>query len=134
LFRQTLEESTTGTSTVPRLVTNGPFYEGGTYRDLVFNHNANASIGMCSAFSAKMKKLVHNLTLTVEGPDEGQIRQCVSQAAAVGLIVAIAAAYATGGLGLSAAISAFLTALLNCLGATYTARVDDRSHWEEWCT
>lgn len=91
-------------------------------------------IGMCSMFSIKMKKLRHNLELTVTGPDEARIRHCIEQATVAGLIAAIIAAYATGGAALPAAISAFVGSLESCLGSSFQVRVDNRSHWIEWCT
>lgn len=91
-------------------------------------------IGFCSGFSIKMKKLNHTLTLVVEGPDEGRIRECIGQAASVGLAAAIVVVYATGGGALGAAISAFLSSLQGCLGDSFSARIDDESHWVEWCT
>lgn len=90
--------------------------------------------GSCNWHSVRMKKLHHVLTLVVSGPDRNQIIGCVQRATAVGLIAAIVAAYATGGAALSAAIAAFLGALEDCLGASYTANVDDSSYWEYWCT
>jgi hypothetical protein len=91
-------------------------------------------IGMCSLWSVKMKKLVHDLWLTVEGPSESEINACFQKAVAIGLIVAIVAAYATGGAALHVAVSAFLSYLKGCLGNKYSAHVDDKSHWVEWCT
>lgn len=92
-------------------------------------------IGFCSGLgSIKMKKLRHTLTLVVEGPDEQRIRQCVAEAAGAGLIAAIIAAYATAGIALQAAVSAFLTSLRGCLGSSFTVRINDESHWIEWCT
>lgn len=82
----------------------------------------------------EMKKLHHELVLTAEGPDDAKIRDCLAKATAAGLIAAIAAAFASGGLGLQAALSAFLSALLGCLGDAYTARIDDQSHWIYWDT
>ncbi len=82
----------------------------------------------------EMKKLHHELLLTVEGPDEAKIRDCVAKATAAGLIAAIVAAFSTGGAALSAALSAFLSTLLGCLGDAYTARIDDQSHWVYWDT
>lgn len=78
------------------------------------------------------KKLHHSLTLTIEGPDEGKIRDCLGKAAAAGVLAAIAAAIATGGFALSAAISAALSTLTSCLGDGCTARMDDDSHWIYW--
>ena len=92
-------------------------------------------IGKCSGvFSIKMKKLHHTLTLVVEGPDEQRIRQCIAEAAGAGLIAAIIAAYATAGLALQAAVSAFLASLEGCLDNSFTVRIDDESYWIEWCT
>lgn len=91
-------------------------------------------IGMCSPWSVRMKKLHHTLTLIVEGPDEAQIRACIAQSIAAGMLAAIIAAYVTGGAALHAAVSAFLASLEACLGGSYTARIEDSSHWIEWCT
>jgi hypothetical protein len=93
-------------------------------------------IGLCGGFPPhiKMKKLRHELTLTVEGPDEAKIRRCVEQAIAAGLIAACIAAFVTGGAALPAAIAAATSALQGCLGRGFTVRFDDRSHWIEWCT
>ena len=91
-------------------------------------------IGHCGGFSIKMKKLVHELVLTVEGPDEEKIRSCIQNSIGVGLIAAIVAVYATGGGALPAAVSAFLSHLTGCLGDGFKAQVDDHSHWVEWCT
>lgn len=82
----------------------------------------------------EMKKLVHQLTLTIDGPDEQRIRDCFQQAAAAGLIAAIVAVVATGGAALGAAVSAFIATLENCLGGSFSVRIDDRSHWETWWT
>lgn len=91
-------------------------------------------IGMCSPWSVRMKKLHHTLVLVVEGPDAAQIHQCLQNSAVAGLIAAIVAAYVTGGAALQAAVSAFLASLQSCLGNAYSARIDDQSHWIEWCT
>lgn len=91
-------------------------------------------IGFCSGFSIKMKKLSHTLTLVVEGPDEGRIRECIGQATGVGLVAAIVAVYMTGGGALGVAVSAFVSSLQGCLGDSFSARIDDESHWVEWCT
>ena len=91
-------------------------------------------IGFCGFGSIKMKKLRHELTLTVEGPDEAKIRSCVEQAITAGLIAAIIAAYVTGGAALPAAISVFIASIESCLAGGYSVRIDDSSHWIEWCT
>lgn len=82
----------------------------------------------------EMKKLHHNLVLIVEGPDEAHIRDCINKAIAAGLIAAIIAACATLGAALPAAISAFMKALGLCLGAGFTVKVEDQSHWVYWWT
>ncbi|MDB5469780.1 MAG: hypothetical protein JWR84_1340 [Caulobacter sp.] len=80
----------------------------------------------------EMKKLHHGLVLTIEGPDEDKIRDCISKAVAAGLIAAIVAAAAGGGGALGAAISAALAALEQCLGDGFSVRVNDLSHWIYW--
>jgi subtilisin family serine protease len=82
----------------------------------------------------EMKKLHHELVLTLDGPDEPRMRDCLNQAVAAGVIAAIAAAVATGGLALQAAVSAALATLTSCLGAGFQARVDDKSRWDYWDT
>ena len=82
----------------------------------------------------EMKKLHHNLVLIVEGPDEAHIRDCINKAIAAGLIAAIIAACATLGAALPAAIAAFMKALGLCLGAGFTVKVEDQSHWVYWWT
>lgn len=91
-------------------------------------------IGLCGGFHVKMKKLRHELTVTIEGPDEAKIRRCLQQAVAAGIIAAIVAAFVTGGAALAAAISAALSSLEACLGSSFKVRFDNRSHWIEWCT
>lgn len=83
----------------------------------------------------KMKKLVHELRLTIDGPDAAKARSCVDQAAAAGLIAGVGAAFLGAGLGAtSIAWQAALAALTTCLGDGFSARIDDNSHWEEWWT
>ncbi|MDB5691465.1 MAG: hypothetical protein JWO81_528 [Alphaproteobacteria bacterium] len=91
-------------------------------------------IGTCGVFHVKMKKLRHELTVTIEGPDEAKIRKCLNQAVAAGLLAVIISAFTTGGIGLGAAIGAATSALEGCLGSSFKVRFDDRSHWIEWCT
>lgn len=83
---------------------------------------------------AEMKKLRHELILTVKGPDEAKIRSCLQQGAILAAIAAIAAAAGTGGAALPAAVSAFTSSLVSCLGESYDVRIDDRSHWIYWWT
>ena len=90
--------------------------------------------GSCGGFSLKMKKLRHELFLIVEGPDERKIRRCVEEALGVGLIAAIIAVYATGGGALSAAMSALVAHVTQCLGDGFSVRLEDTSHWIHWCT
>lgn len=79
------------------------------------------------------KKLHHELTLAVSGPDEGRIRGCVNQAFAAGVLASVIAAVASGGAAAAqAGISAALSALTGCLGDGFTASVNDNSHWEYW--
>jgi len=81
---------------------------------------------------AEMKKLVHILTLTINGPDEGTIRKCVSDALAQGLLTALIAAFLTAGIGAVQAFVATVTGSLTaCIGGG-TIRFDDDSHWEYW--
>ena len=88
-----------------------------------------------SGVHIEMKKLDHDLTLTVEGASEQQIRNCISTALAAGVLAAIIAAFATGGLGAAnAGLAAAEQTLLACLGAGYTVRFNDDSHWEYWWT
>lgn len=92
-------------------------------------------IGLCGGFHVKMKKLRHELTLTVNGPDEDKIRHCIDEAFAAGLLAALIAAFASGGMGAAQAfIAAALSSLGGCLGSSYSVRFDDKSHWIEWCT
>jgi hypothetical protein len=91
-------------------------------------------IGMCSLVSVRMKKLVHELFLVVDGPDAGQIQHCVEGAFTAALVAAIVAAFVSGGAALPAAIDAATAALTGCLGNAYSVRFEDRSHWVEWCT
>jgi hypothetical protein len=78
------------------------------------------------------KKLHHDLVLTVEGPDEAKIRDCIQKAIAAGIIAAIVAAVTTGGGALGAALSAAIAALKTCLGDGFSVRIDDNSHWIYW--
>jgi len=82
----------------------------------------------------EMKKLHHDLVLSIDGPDADKIRDCLNRAIAAGVVAAIAAAIATGGLALQAAISAALAELQGCLGDGFSVRIDDQSHWEYWDT
>lgn len=103
-------------------------------REIASYDDSFQPIGFCGFGSIKMKKLRHELTLTVEGPDEAKIRSCVEKSIAAGLIAAIIAAYVTGGAALPAAISAFIASIQSCLGDGFSVRIDDSSHWIEWCT
>jgi len=93
-------------------------------------------IGLCSGFgSIKMKKLRHEITLIIEGPDESKIRRCFEESVAAGLIAGIAAVFLTGGLALSAALAAFKSYLIQCLAdSSFEVRIERSSHWIEWCT
>jgi hypothetical protein len=83
----------------------------------------------------EMKKLRHELTLVVEGPDEAKIRDCINSSLQAGAIAAIIAAFATGGWAAAEAFaSAALSALTACLGDGFSATINDRSHWIYWDT
>ncbi len=83
----------------------------------------------------EMKKLRHELTLIIEGPDEGQIRRCIDTSLAAGAVAALIAAFATGGWGAAEAFAATaLSTLEGCLGAGFSVRLNDRSHWITWDT
>ena len=83
---------------------------------------------------AEMKKLRHDLIVTISGPDENHIRSCIESALTAGIIAALVAAFTTGGAAFPAAVAAATSALTGCLGAGYSVRFDDRSHWIYWCT
>jgi hypothetical protein len=80
----------------------------------------------------RMKKLHHELVLTVEGPDEGRIKECINAAIAAALLSAIAESIVTGCTTLPASVSAFLSTITGCLGNSYTARINDKTHWIHW--
>lgn len=80
----------------------------------------------------EMKKLRHELTLTVDGPESGveAARGCLQTAAGAGLIAAVGTAFFGAGLGATgAAWAAAQEALVSCLGNQYAAKLDDKSHW-----
>lgn len=80
----------------------------------------------------EMKKLVHNLSLIIEGPDEEKIRKCVNDALSQGVFAGIIAAFVTGGIGVIEAFLATVTASLTaCIGGG-TVKFADDSHWEYW--
>lgn len=89
------------------------------------------------SLSIEMKKLRHELTLTVEGPESGAAaaRECVQRAAQAGLLGAVAGAFV--GVGLGATTGAWAAAqaeLVRCMGEQFSARIDDNSHWITWWT
>lgn len=88
----------------------------------------------CNWLSIKMKKLRHELTLVIEGPDASEIHNCINSALGAGLVAAIIAVYATGGAALHSAIGAFVAQLQSCLSTHYTVKIEDKSHWIYWCT
>lgn len=117
--------------TSPKLVTAGRTIVN---QEIASYDDSQQPVGWCEfPLHPRMKKLHHKLTLVVEGPDENHIRKCIEQSIAAGLLAVIITAYATGGLALHAAVSAFLANLTQCLGNGFSARVDDSSHWVEWC-
>ena len=83
----------------------------------------------------EMKKLHHDVDIVIEGPDQEKIEACLKQALTAGVLAAIAGAIATGGLGgASAGIAAAQAALISCLGAAFSVRIDTSSHWIFWDT
>ena len=85
----------------------------------------------------KMKKLRHELTLTVDGPDDVKVKveDCIKQAGVAAALTAVAAAFSGAGIGAtSAAWSIFQSAFIGCVGSSVQAKIDDRSHWIEWRT
>ena len=85
----------------------------------------------------EMKKLRHELTLTVDGPDNlaGAVQQCVQQGAIAAAISVIAASFIGAGVGATGpAWAAFQAAFVNCAGNQVQARLDDNSHWITWDT
>lgn len=83
----------------------------------------------------EMKKLRHELTLRVEGPDEAQIHHCIDTSLAAGAIAALLGAFASGGWAAAEAFAATaITTLKGCLGGAFTVEMSDRSHWITWDT
>jgi hypothetical protein len=86
---------------------------------------------------AEMKKLRHELILTVEGPDDfkGAVENCFKQAAISASIAAVAASFIGAGIGAtSAAWETFQVQFLACAGGQVHVRIDDSSHWITWDT
>lgn len=83
----------------------------------------------------EMKKLRHELSLTVEGPDDlkDAVAGCLKQAAVAAALTAVVAAFSGVGISAtSAAWSIFETSFIGCTGHQVTARIDDKSHWITW--
>lgn len=130
-----VDKSAKSARSIPKAFTVRPLGHVIVREQLASYDDSFNPIGFCSGFgSIKMKKLHHTLTLVVEGPDENRIRQCIAKAVGDGLIAAIIAAYATAGLALQAAVTAFLSSLKGCLDDKFSMRIDDESHWVKWCT
>ena len=85
----------------------------------------------------EMKKLRHELTLTVEGPDDLRqaVEGCLQQATAAGLLAAVVASFTGVGIGgTAAAFTVFQAEFTRCAGEQVTAKLDDKSHWITWWT
>jgi len=85
----------------------------------------------------KMKKLRHELTLTVEGPDDlgGAVQNCIQQGTIAAAVAAIAASFIGAGIGATGpAWTAFQATFIQCAGEQVQMRLDDKSHWIEWVT
>lgn len=72
----------------------------------------------------KMKKLVHELHLTIDGPDAVKARSsCFDHAKTVGLIAAVGTAFLGVGIGATAAAwKAASATLIACLGCSLSHR------------
>jgi hypothetical protein len=79
----------------------------------------------------KMHKLHHDLRMVIAGPDGKGVQNCLGQAAIVGAIAAVIAAY-TGGAAAAAAEEAAKDTLLGCLGADCEVSFPNTSHWIYW--
>lgn len=85
----------------------------------------------------QMKKLVHEVVLVVEGPVASpnamaKVHSCLQDATIASLVAAVSHSYATAH-SLDAARSAWdggHKQFIDCLGAQFSAHVDDQSHWE----
>jgi hypothetical protein len=85
----------------------------------------------------EMKKLRHELSLTIEGPDDTKeaILNCLKQAGVASALSATVAAFAGAGIGATpAAWDLFRNAFLTWAGQQVNARLDDQSHWITWDT
>ena len=81
-----------------------------------------------------MKKLHHELHLVIDGPVGADVNACVQNAAFVGMLAGLVAAYITGGAALPAAEEAAIAVLIGCLGDKFSARFNDHSDWVTWDT
>lgn len=85
----------------------------------------------------EMKKLRHELVLTIEGPEDlkDAAENCLRQGAIAGAVSALIASFIGAGIGATgAAWAAFQTAFIACAGNQIQIRIDDSSHWITWDT
>ena len=85
----------------------------------------------------EMKKLRHELTLTVEGPEDlrAAVEDCFKQAAVSAAIAAVIGSFVGAGIGATgAAWETFQTQFIACAGNQIQVRIDDQSHWITWDT
>ena len=75
------------------------------------------------------RRLRHQLTLNIEGPDSRRIAQCMEDVAASRVAAAVAAASSCGGEALSVAIGELMVWLRGDLGSGYAIRFDDQARW-----
>jgi len=81
----------------------------------------------------EMKKLVHELFLVINGPDENAARSCLESAARVGLVAGLITAYIGAGIGATGiAFEALKAELIRCLGSSFSVTIKDNSRWEHW--
>ncbi|EMN1925683.1 hypothetical protein RVV18_000026 [Burkholderia ambifaria] len=79
----------------------------------------------------KMHKLHHDLRMVIDGPDGKDVSNCLGQAAIVGAIAAVIAAY-TGGAAAALAEQAATETLIGCLGADCSIGFPSTTNWIYW--
>ena len=83
----------------------------------------------------EMKKLRHELTLTIEGPNDEMAAAigCLKEAGIAAALSTVVAAFSGVGIGgTSAAWGIFQAAFLKCAGEKIQTRLDDKSIWIKW--
>lgn len=75
--------------------------------------------------------LRHELALSIEGPDEGRVRQSLAEVAASSLAAKVSCAYPQAGEALSLAIGSLSAWMTQDLGNAYSIRIEDRARWAD---